>query len=50
MRANASFGSNSLGDFPVDAVMKFLEEVHGDWPWTAPFFSKPSSITGQDGQ
>jgi hypothetical protein len=50
MRANARFGSNFLGDFPVDAVMKFLEEVHGDWPWTEPFFPKPSSITGQDGQ
>jgi hydroxymethylglutaryl-CoA lyase len=28
---NASFGSNFLGDFPVDAVMKFLEKEHELW-------------------
>jgi len=28
---NASFGSNFLGDFPVDAVMKFLEKEHEFW-------------------
>jgi hydroxymethylglutaryl-CoA lyase len=28
---NASFGSNFLGDCPVDAVMKFLEKEHELW-------------------
>jgi hydroxymethylglutaryl-CoA lyase len=28
---NASFGSNFLGDFPVNAVMKFLEKEHELW-------------------
>ena len=28
---NASFGSNFLGDFPVEAVMKFLEKEHELW-------------------
>jgi hypothetical protein len=28
---NASFGSNFLGDFPVDAVMQFLEKEHELW-------------------
>jgi hydroxymethylglutaryl-CoA lyase len=28
---NASFGSNFLGDFSVDAVMKFLEKEHELW-------------------
>ena len=28
---NATFGSNFLGDFSVDMVMKFMEQQHGLW-------------------
>lgn len=28
---NAAFGSNFLGDFPVDAAMRFLERQHALW-------------------
>lgn len=31
---NASFGSNFLGDFSVDAVMKFLQKEHELWDAT----------------